>query len=141
MVYDLTPVNKQASIVTSQSGCSDNFFLDLEEKRKVLVERYNQSIAIKNNLENKIGIKPSGKGAASTRYPRHIMRHKDFNLYLDIKQICCDTQKEIAEINAEIKKQRPDFYKNFILAMREEYPEIFEKVRAKILAAAPKKGE
>lgn len=109
-IYALTPVNKQAAVSVSQSGCSDS--LTLEQERESLKDRWNQlnELLSSQNLSKK--------------------DPKRLKIGADLRVIC----DRLSEINSQIKKKprRVDISPFFLLAAKEvltkfEYQRIMKK--------------
>lgn len=70
-IYSLMPVNKTASIVVSQSGCSDNFLLSKKEQLKTLGLRKKDMMDNIINLKKTLGIDGRAGNGANTKYPHY----------------------------------------------------------------------
>ncbi|MHA1447955.1 MAG: hypothetical protein ACTSP4_00845 [Candidatus Hodarchaeales archaeon] len=132
-VYGMIPINKQASMITSQKGCSNNIFVSLKEKREILGQK-DQILSLQiRDLKHKIGIKKNH--TKKSFVPQIILNHPKYRYLLNLNEKSGNLKNEIREINEELKKIKIENYVfevAFINTIRNEYPEIFKEIKDKV---------
>lgn len=130
-IYSRTPVNKTASIVTNQSGTSDDFMLNNKEKLKVLGMRKKHLMDMIVSLKKEIGIDARKGTGANTKYPRKILQHPSYRLYRDAQDSITKLDQEIYQLRRIMDKTEPriSFENRFVTKIKEKYPDIYEEIR------------
>lgn len=135
-IISSSPVNKQAGLVTQQSG-SREFLLSDREQLRVLGERKKHLMDLTVNLKKEIGIDQRAGSGSNTKYPRKILRHPDFKTYMGMKETLSALDSEIFEIKQRLKqveapKSLRSFENHFVDLVKEKYPNIFDEIKKKI---------
>lgn len=122
------PVNKQAALVTSQSGCVDDISCSAMERRKALASQKQHYSEMIGSLKKELGI--NRKWSKGQPLPPYIHKHKKFPLLVSVSEKLTEIDKEIVGARKEAGMQRiTNFEVRFVEAVRIKYPEIFNEVK------------
>ena len=126
-ILNSQPVNKSASLVTSQSGCSDTFLLNAKEQLEILGKSKRHYADLMFSLKEKMGIDG-----------RLGVRHPDYKIYTGLKQKLRELDLEINDVHKKIKSLSPEqkaetFERLFVNTVKEKYPHIFGEIKTIIL--------
>lgn len=135
-IYSLMPVNKTASIVTSQYGCENSFLLSKKEQLKTLGLRKKDMMDNIINLKKTLGIDGRAGNGANTKYPKYIVRNPLFKTYLHNKEEINEIERQILKLKKDLadnpEERGKDFNKIFVDKVKAEYPMIFSKIKSQI---------
>lgn len=123
-VYNRTPVNKTAALITNQSDCEDDFFLNQIEKLKSLGQQKAHYSKLAHSLKQEIGVR--GRWRQRDDVPAYIYKNSKYPILLGV----IDELKKIEESIIEIKKDKKRYFDHgkFIYLLREKYPDIFDEI-------------
>lgn len=131
--YTRVPVNKGASLVTSQSGCEDNFYINDWEKRKVLGKRKAALMEKIVDLKKQLGINGKTSGT-KVALPKHVLMHPAYPVYLGLKEAVKELDEEIRKEVLKAPKRKIDgFDEKLKILLKEKYPKIFLEIKTQIL--------
>jgi len=133
------PINKQTSIVCSQSGCSDDVFLDETERYRALGKQKRHYADLCRDLKIKMGIKNNWKKGKPL--PEKILKSQNYQVLMGIIDKLAELDNELNRLRPKIKIKDRDFEKIFIDLIREKYPNIYKITKKAVFKKLKKEGE
>lgn len=124
-IYLSKPVNKTASFVTSQSGCTDSFLNSAKEELKLLGIKKLKLMEYIRHLKKELGISSRSGNGASTKYPRHILNNPMFKSYLAAKEMASDLDREIMEARKRSGNENHFNDKDILDIIKQDNPDVF----------------
>lgn len=129
-IYSMVPVNKTASVCTSQANCSDTIYISkLESKRILGLRIYNKTKEI-NELYKELG----NKNIVNDKNYLIIKQNDKYNELIQKRIELQSMQSELNKLKEDIKRLEPNVFLLLVIKkLKQEYPDVFYDIQSKIL--------